>query len=263
MAARPPQSADDGTGTERGHSCPCAPLAMEFKLAGDPSPRFDPESLMQHISKREWKLAAVDLRAISSEDFSRLIAPGRLGAKYLFELACLETRLALLKWFGMGVDVAFAPLPNFGLGADVHEPPATGRSPTEVAKAAQIRQMAFKAILAGLQAVGAFDAKGYSVNGANARALVNSIKKLRSKGTQVLIVLMPESKPVRDRVPPEAQEVLKTVLNDAFGDNPPDVIDFRAAMSDDMFADATHLNDTGEQELTKRLAGTLNSYLKR
>jgi hypothetical protein len=107
------------------------------------------------------------------------------------------------------------------------------------------------------RAMGKFDAKNYSIDGPNVRALIETIRVLNKAGTEVIILLVPEESRIRKYRPLEAMAVLRTSLASAFGAGAPAVLDFRDAVADDKFTDVQHVNTEGREIVTERLIRSL------
>jgi hypothetical protein len=65
----------------------------------------------------------------------------------------------------------------------------------------------------GWRKKGWFDASCFRADGPNVRAAVRVISELRDLGTDVVVVLVPESTRLRIVVPPEASESLTNALS--------------------------------------------------
>ena len=138
----------------------------------------------------------------------------------------------------MGVDGAFAPAP------DDWTPPAAWTSPaTEEFRAWQVREFARK---------GWFSADAFGPDGANVRALEALVVGLRRRGARVVLVLLPESSRLRERVPPEAMRRLSALLGSLAEGDAPELLDLRAALDDAVLVDLNHLGVPGREEATTR-----------
>ena len=161
-------------------------------------------------------------------------------------------RLRLFDWFGLGPDDLFSPHPRINpFGAD----PKAYRTPR-----APIRDL--KRQISFLKLVGKFGPQNYQTNGEQAQALIRLISKFRKLDAQVIVVLMPEAKHLRSRMPSEALQTLLTDLKNAFPINTIPVIDMRDVMPDEYFYDYGHLNWAGRKRFSYRFAETIAPYLK-
>ena len=160
-------------------------------------------------------------------------------------------RLRLFDWFGLRPDDLFSPHPKLNpFGAD---PKAyrTPRAPNQDLK----KQASF------LGLVGKFDPQNYKANGDQAQTLIRLIGKLKKLDAQVIVVLMPEAKDLRSRMPSEALQTLLADLDNAFPANAVPVVDMRDAIPDTYFYDYGHLNWKGRNHFSYRFAETIEPYL--
>ena len=102
-------------------------------------------------------------------------------------------------------------------------------------------------------------AKNYSADGANARSLAAIIEAARARGTEIVILLMPELTIVRNQTPPEAMDCLRELLQRRFGAAAPPVIDLLGAIPDDLYHDSLHLNRAGREMTTRLLVKALRA----
>ena len=91
--------------------------------------------------------------------------------------------------------------------------------------------------------------------------LARTISGFRNRGSEVVIVSMPEASTMRARVPGIAQRMLVNSIKQQLPANTPAVLDFRDEIPDDMFADLVHLNDAGRSVFSERLARSLRPIL--
>jgi hypothetical protein len=91
--------------------------------------------------------------------------------------------------------------------------------------------------------------------------LTQLIVQLQARGAKVVIVLMPEYSELRGRVPPIALERLLSSLQEKLGTNAPLVVNFRDALSDDDFADISHVNASGREDFSRLLAARIVGFL--
>ncbi len=97
----------------------------------------------------------------------------------------------------------------------------------------------------------------YSSDGTNARALIDLIREARERGTEVVVMLLPESSSLRESIPPVAMQSLREALERGFGADSPLVVDLRASLSDDLFHDSIHPRKSGRELTTGRLLRAL------
>ena len=78
-------------------------------------------------------------------------------------------------------------------------------------------------------------------------------------GTEVVVLLLPESSSLRALIPPEAMSCLREALGRGFGPDAPMVVDLRAAIADDQFHDSIHPNKSGREATTRQLLEALHA----
>ena len=102
---------------------------------------------------------------------------------------------------------------------------------------------------------GWYNPASYSTEGSPSRDLAATIQEARSRGIEVVILLLPERSDLRSRVPADAMNCLNETLARGFGgDHFPPIIDLRGAIADGQFHDTLHLNQRGRAETSRRLA---------
>jgi len=109
--------------------------------------------------------------------------------------------------------------------------------------------------------IGKFDPQNYIADGEQTQTLICLIGKLKKMDAQVIVVLMPEAKDLRSRMPSEALQTLLADLDNAFPANTISVVDMRDAMPDKYFYDFSHLNWEGRKHFSYRFAKTIEPYL--
>lgn len=106
---------------------------------------------------------------------------------------------------------------------------------------------------------GQFKAASYDPDGAQAQSLVRMIQAYRQLGAEVYLVIMPLRSTLRSLVPPNAKPCLYEVLNRAFPEKPPTVIDLEEAIPDRLFTDQAHLTKAGAERLSRIVASRLQA----
>ena len=106
---------------------------------------------------------------------------------------------------------------------------------------------------------GQFKAASYDPDGSQARSLVRMVQAYRQLGAEVYLVIMPLRSTLRSLVPPNAKPCLYEVLNRAFPDAPPTVIDLEEAIPDRLFTDQAHLSKAGSEQLSRIVASRLRA----
>ncbi len=89
---------------------------------------------------------------------------------------------------------------------------------------------------------------GSYVKDSQAEIFSEVLEKLSGTGAQIVIVLMPESTRLREKVPPVAGTKMLALAGEH------KVLDLRASLPDDYFWDVVHLNIDGRQRLSAELA---------
>ncbi len=108
---------------------------------------------------------------------------------------------------------------------------------------------------------GFFDASNYGETTVASRSLRALIDQARAAGTQVVVLLLPEPKLLRAEVPETALTTLSTLLK-ATPDSPAiPLLDLRQSLDEDQFRDFVHVNRTGRQALTRKLASNLEPLI--
>jgi hypothetical protein len=95
------------------------------------------------------------------------------------------------------------------------------------------------------------------------KVLIDVILGFRSRGAEVVVVLMPETTLIRDRIPTEARRYLEEDLTRAFATATPRLLDFRQSMGDTMFRDHIHLNSAGRKEFSLLLARAIKEHMEK
>ncbi|MBW2408941.1 MAG: hypothetical protein JRF72_04020 [Deltaproteobacteria bacterium] len=157
----------------------------------------------------------------------------------------------MFNWFGLGPDDLFSPHSKINpFGADI-KAYRTTRAPNRDLK----KQVSF------LKLVGKFGPQNYQPNVEQAQALIDVIGRFQKMGAQVIVVLMPESKPLRSQIPSQAFQTLLVDLKRAFPIDTVPVVDMRDTMPDEYFYDYGHLNWAGRKRFSYRFAETIEPYL--
>ena len=141
--------------------------------------------------------------------------------------------------------------------SDPWEPPALLGYP-EHATAQHLRRQ-----VEAFESYGWFDPTAYARRApGQARALIDLIQQFEQRGSDVVVVLMPEQTNLRARIPPVAEQLLSSAFDGSLRVARPTILDFRASLPDVMFSDCCHPNVTGRRELTRHLAASLQDYFR-
>lgn len=101
--------------------------------------------------------------------------------------------------------------------------------------------------------MGWFDAERYRDTREQVGYLIDVVRRFRKIGSDVTVVIMPESSYLQKNIPAVAEQRLTDVLELAFPEQPVAVINLRAALADHAFRDNTHPNEQGRIQITSRL----------
>lgn len=204
-----------------------------------------PQGVVDHLRARNLRAAAVTLRE-ETFAYSR-----REDVSVTVEGAVLDARAHMLAWFGV-------PLPSLE---------ARERSPWREMVRADWPDHFSDATLAAqeqsYQELGVFDAEAYRHSPDAMSALMRIVHDFNDRGTDVVLVLLPENSRLHRRVPTEALEVLTDALDATFHDGKPVVLDFRTAVDDSGFVDLPHMNRSGRLAFSRQLAVRLRDVLPR
>ncbi|HVU88626.1 MAG TPA: hypothetical protein VHD36_15000 [Pirellulales bacterium] len=108
--------------------------------------------------------------------------------------------------------------------------------------------------------IGWFDSESYTnPNNQNPQVLLDLIAKCHDRGTEVVIVQMPECSQFRALIPPEAEELLRKTLQRSAGGSNVVVWDLHDSIDDEYFHDTIHLGQEGRGKFSQRLSELVNS----
>jgi hypothetical protein len=110
---------------------------------------------------------------------------------------------------------------------------------------------------------GGFVLQRYTGSTEAAAILVQMINQFRERGAIVIVVIMPEHSWLRERMPENIAQAVRTLLKQAFHHETPEVIDLRDAIGDDDFVDIFHANTKGSIRVSRLLAAELVRHLPR
>jgi hypothetical protein len=126
-------------------------------------------------------------------------------------------------------------------------------------------EAALRAGIAGYEARRWYDPASYERQRIQlqAQALNDVVRNLRSRGTNVIVAVMPQHSRLRARLPAVAMNTLKSGMDEAFGASAPPLLDLREAVPDTGFADIAHVNTEGRRIVSQRIAAQIDSVLPR
>jgi hypothetical protein len=191
------------------------------------------------------KAAHVDLEGLLSNGFNDCF-PDRTRIYCRLADPTAKLRMATLSWLGQSAQNMFPP--------NAHHDEDTNRHVWAPQMTAQEREKNVERSRRG----GTFNSELYSTRGEASRSLVNMIRLSRSAGTEVVVLVMPESSIFRSNMPATALETLTDLLAESFGNEAPQVLMLHDAVHDDLLHDNYHLNRGGRLVLTRKLAEELN-----
>lgn len=117
--------------------------------------------------------------------------------------------------------------------------------------------------LEAYKARGAYDPASFASAKVQAQleALNSIVRGLRSRGSVVLVAVMPERSELRARIPPDGMAAIRRGLQEGFGADAPPLLDLRDAVPDDGFTDLTHVNSQGRRIVSRLLGGRVAEVL--
>lgn len=108
--------------------------------------------------------------------------------------------------------------------------------------------------------LGVFDRATYENAPKATSTFVGLIENFRRRGSNVVVLLMPEHSTLQRRIPPEAAEIVRRNLQSHFPANLP-ILDFRQSIDDGGFVDLAHLNRRGSLQFSSLLAKSMSALL--
>ena len=171
----------------------------------------------------------------------------RKDVSHRMNMALFEGRLAIHRLLGGGAVGLFTPADEPWVSPDRDELP--DRRPDAFLQ----RQVN------GWRDFGWYDPDSYTTTNRHADAFRSVVAGCDALGPdQIIIVLMPVSPDLRGWLPPEAQSIMRELIDEVSVGRPIHVIDLRDAMPDDAFADYAHLNPAGREAFSTLLAKRLS-----
>ena len=209
---------------------------------------FDSAPIRAHIASRQLGLAKKDLETLLLVPWNRAF-PHRTRINHLLRYALLLSKLRMFQACGLGVESLFPP------ERDPWSVPAKWVTGLHVPDDALDKQWK------GLGTKDWFESTSYRADGPNAKALSELIEQSRERGVRLCVLLVPETKALRQAIPREADFCLSSILMRYRGPGGPVLIDLVDSLPDDLFYDLVHLNADGRKELTTRLAPIMRERL--
>jgi hypothetical protein len=210
---------------------------------------YDPGRLQDHIRRAEASYVKQDLVAITLVPWN-LAFPYRGRVFTLASRSLFAAKVRMLESLGMGLEALYPPDPN----------PWSESTPRGYPSV--LTEEAKREFLKGEENKGWFDPVRYRFDGPNFSLLVSLLRLAHAHGTKSFVVLVPESKRLRDALPPDAGERLTDTIREMLGSDAPIVLDFRDIAPEDEFEDPAHVNAAGITRFTRTLAEALKPYLE-
>ena len=109
--------------------------------------------------------------------------------------------------------------------------------------------------------LGVFELTTYQNAPKATAALVDVVERFHARGSDVVLLLMPEHSTLWRGIPSEALPLLQAHLQQRFSSKTPAILDFRKAIDDDGFVDLAHLNRRGSEQFSGMMATALHELL--
>lgn len=204
--------------------------------------RFAADALKYQKASMGLQVLAARLEWFVGSGLRRLF-PDRTRVSYRLMALLLRARTALLlQLAGRGPIPVYSPVKEIWV-----DEPRVFDHPGSIAG-----QIAFATGL------GHFVPENYSPGNAAARSLVGLVRMAHSVGADVAIVSIPVHSSYRRLMPAEARRTLAELIAEASTSGPVRFIDLEAFAPDEWFFDLLHLNATGREHFTPKLAEELN-----
>jgi hypothetical protein len=212
---------------------------------------YDPGPFLQYLKNRKLALARGELVSLTMVPW-HLAFPYRGQVFTMVDRGLFQAKLSMLEGIGQGLKALAAPEADPWLNP---YPPDLGEGnpdPAQVGNANVLKYIGIK---------GWYDPESYRTDGPNFASLKELFRTAHEHKAKTFIVFVPESSSYRARLPNTATDHFKGALTDALGEAAPMIFDFRESAPDEDFTDVNHLNPTGREHLSHRLAETLKRSL--
>jgi len=214
---------------------------LSIEQVWDDVVEVDYDRIVGDVRSGKLTAAASGIVKVISNAFAYCV-PSRLRFNQRLRTQFDWARIRVLEACGQGALAAFATRPLW-------EVDGPWRPPADFDATEAVR---------GLRARGAFDAASYSVERPTSRSLVQTTRLAQATGTNVVVIIMPESSALRAIMPANAMQVVQRLLTVELGANPPKIINARGALPDDLLWDCFHATPEGSRILTQLVARELN-----
>jgi hypothetical protein len=206
------------------------------------------QDIREALTKRQIRSAFRQMENLFNRLFNDLFADRKV-LKARLNLKITNARLLALKALGQNALSAFPPLVP-----ELYAPFA----PTFPIRSAALDEARLQYQLVTSSARGHFTPELYSIDQTTYQSLERMIRLGQSSGSEVIVILMPESSEYRDRMPPDAIRYFRQFMRENSAAQRSQMLDFRDALPDDCFLpDRVHATEEGRGVLTRRLIQTL------
>ncbi len=184
----------------------------------------------------------------------------RNSVRNLMTIGQGTARAKLLRAAGLPLENQLLPGRGLAFAADGKPPDSPWRAPRKyLAPHADEGHLGRMRDLG--ESYGWFRPDSYRADGSEAGALRSLLPRLEALAKRVVVVQMPEHSSLREAIPANATALLRTIVDESTRPDRVRLLDHRAAVDDQLFYDAAHLNRDGRvvystylaQELVRRL----------
>jgi hypothetical protein len=208
---------------------------------------YDPGPFLGYLKARQLQMAREELVALTMAPWN-LAFPYRGRVFTLADRGLFVAKSRMLEALGQGPEALVAPEPDPWLNPF----PADAGQGTPEGNEKVLKFIGIK---------GWYDPANYRADGPNFDALVEIFRTAHEEGTRTFLVFVPESSTYRAKLPPTAADHFEKTLTLALGDAAPAIFDFREAAPEEDFADVNHLNASGREHFSHRVADALRRLL--
>ena len=211
---------------------------------------LDFRPLLDHLKSLRPGTAEADMEDLLACGFN-VCFPDRTRINTRLRARMTRARMEILEGMGQNITAVFRPTPNpWAPNGDVQ----WLERADDALLALQLRQMTAR---------GDFNPSLYSTRAEASESLVKLIRMARSKGTEVVVLVMPERSSVRARMPAGAMETFRGLMENAFETDAVRVISLRDSVADDEFCDQSHLLSRAKAAFTRLVVKELDARRNR
>jgi hypothetical protein len=208
---------------------------------------LDPASARRRIIAEGWRGALNEIDRLFSVVKSHAF-PHAVRTNYRVREAAETIRTSMLLRIGMGLESIYRPAPDPWAVAGTTTLRTNGRTAEQMDGDIAFTEQQF----------GFYRSEAYRPEGSKFRDLDRLFDLIRSKGSDLIVLIVPGRTNVRSRLPKEASESLATAL-ERHPELSGRVLDLYTSIPDDRFWDAFHLNEQGRDEVSACLADFIRS----